>query len=43
MVWRLDGAGGGYGAPQILEGKGTLPVATVPGLEVDLDLVFAAT
>lgn len=43
MIWRLDESGHQYQAPEILEGKGTVAVATVPGLEVDLDLVFAAT
>ena len=34
---RLLGADGRYGPPQIYEAKGTLPVVTLPGLEIDLD------
>ena len=37
---RRLGADGRYGPPQIYEGKGTLPVVTLPGLEIDLDAVF---
>jgi Uma2 family endonuclease len=38
-IRRLE-ASGRYGYPQIHEAKGTLPVATLPGLEIDLDAVF---
>ena len=31
---------GKYGIPQIYEAKGRLPVDSIPGLEIDLDLVF---
>jgi Uma2 family endonuclease len=37
---RLLGADGKYGLPAIHEAKGLLPVNTLPGLEIDLDLVF---
>jgi len=37
---RLLGNDGRYGLPQIHEAKGSLPVATLPGLEIDLDAVF---
>ena len=37
---RLLEADGRYGLPRIHEAKGTLPVATLPGLEIDLDAVF---
>jgi Uma2 family endonuclease len=35
----LDDAGR-YGIPAIHEAKGLLPVQTLPGLDIDLDLVF---
>lgn len=38
-IRRLE-ASGRYGLPQIHEAKGRLPVATLPGLEIDLDEVF---
>jgi len=41
LTVRLLGADGKYGAPVMMEGKGRLAVATLPGLEVDLDAVFA--
>jgi len=37
---RLLGAEGRYGLPQIHEATGTLPVASLPGLEIDLDAAF---
>jgi len=37
---RLLGSDGRYGLPRIHEAKGALPVATLPGLEIDLDAVF---
>lgn len=37
---RLLQDGEGYGIPKIYEGKGQLPVVTLPGLMIDLDLVF---
>jgi len=37
---RRLGADGRYGLPQIYEAKGTLPVATLPGLEIDLNAAF---
>ncbi len=37
---RLLDAAGRYGMPRIHEAKGRLPVATLPGLEIDLDEVF---
>ncbi len=37
---RLLGDDGKYGIPAIHEAKGLLPVQTLPGLEIDLDLVF---
>jgi Uma2 family endonuclease len=37
---RLLGTDGRYGPPLIHEATGTLPVATLPGLEIDLDAVF---
>ena len=37
---RLLEADGKYGIPKIHEAKGLLPVNTLPGLEIDLDLVF---
>lgn len=37
---RLLGADGKYGIPAIREAKGLLPVNILPGLEIDLDLVF---
>jgi Uma2 family endonuclease len=37
---RTLGADGTYGIPSMHEAKGVLPVQTLPGLEIDLDLVF---
>jgi Uma2 family endonuclease len=37
---RLLDTAGRYGIPQIHEAKGLLAVNTLPGLEIDLDLVF---
>jgi Uma2 family endonuclease len=37
---RLLGTDEKYGIPAIHEAKGLLPVQTLPGLEIDLDLVF---
>ena len=37
---RLLGAEGRYGPPRIHEATGTLPVACLPGLEIDLDAAF---
>jgi Uma2 family endonuclease len=37
---RLLNEQGKYGIPSIHEGKGTLPVHTLPDLEIDLDRVF---
>ena len=37
---RRWGSDGRYGMPQIFEAKGTLAVATLPGLAIDLDAVF---
>lgn len=37
---RLLGTDGRYGMPNIREAKGPLPVITLPGLEIDLDMVF---
>ncbi|MCX7013538.1 MAG: Uma2 family endonuclease [Candidatus Sumerlaeota bacterium] len=41
LTVRLLGADAKYGVPVIREGKGRIEVATLPGLEVDLDAVFA--
>jgi len=41
LIIRLLGPDGKYGAPLIREGKGRAAVATLPGLDVDLDAVFA--
>ncbi|WP_276321950.1 hypothetical protein [Nitrosococcus wardiae] len=38
-VWLRDGKGG-YGKPNIMEGKGTLTVATFPELEINLNQMF---
>ena len=37
---RLLAADGKYGIPKIHEAKGLLPMNTLLGLEIDLDLVF---
>lgn len=37
---RLLGPEGRYGIPAMREAKGLLPVQTLPGLEIDLDLAF---
>ncbi|MDD3582137.1 MAG: Uma2 family endonuclease [Desulfobacca sp.] len=37
---RILEKGGKYGIPQIYEAKGRLPVGSISGLELDLDLVF---
>lgn len=37
---RLLGAEGSYGIPTIYEAKGLQPLATLPGLQIDLDSVF---
>ena len=37
---RLLNGEGKYGIPAIYEGKGTLAMHTLEGLEIDLDLVF---
>ena len=42
-VWLLDESASRFKAPEILEGKGRVPVTTLPGLEIDLDLAFAAS
>jgi len=41
LTIRLLGADGKYGIPTIRKGEGRVQVATLPGLEVDLDSVFA--
>ena len=43
LTAHLLGKDGKYGTPAIYEGKGSLEVATLPGLTVDLDAVFVAS
>ncbi|MCX7044712.1 MAG: Uma2 family endonuclease [Candidatus Sumerlaeota bacterium] len=40
---RLSGSDGRFSPPQVHEGSGQLAVATLPGLSIDLDVVFQAT
>ncbi|MCX7043966.1 MAG: Uma2 family endonuclease [Candidatus Sumerlaeota bacterium] len=40
LTVRLLGKNKRYGAPQILDGRGSARVATLPGLVIDLDLIF---
>ncbi len=43
IIWQLDESESRFNAPKILEGKGRVPVTTLAVLEVDFDLVFAAS